>query len=96
MKDFNERFGTNFTADDKVILNNLSSRLLANKDLEGSIVNNSRDAAKIKFDSVFQDELIKMLNSHFDLYKKLDNSPELKEYVNSRVFDYIHRKIKNI
>lgn len=94
IKDINDRFGTTFNSEDKVILNTLSQRLLGNETLEGSIKNNNRNAAKIKFDSLFQGELITMLNSHFDLYKKLDENPELKNYVNDRIFDFVHRKVE--
>lgn len=94
IKDMNDRFGTSFGSEDKIILNSLSQRLMKNEALEGSIRNNARAAAKIKFDNLFSDELVTMLNSHFDLYKKLDESPELKRFVNDRVFDFVHRKIE--
>jgi type I restriction enzyme R subunit len=94
IKDINDRFGTTFNTEDKVILNTLSQRLMDNQSLEGSIKNNNRDAAKIKFDTLFQGELITMLNSHFDLYKKLDENPELKSFVNDRIFDFVHRKVE--
>jgi type I restriction enzyme R subunit len=93
IKDVNDRFGTNFTDGDRVILNNLSSKLMENKILEGSIKNNSKEAARIKFNQIFQDELVSMLNGHFDLYKKLDGSVELKEYVNQKMFDFVHKKM---
>lgn len=93
IKEINERFGTAFNSEDKVILNTLSRKLLSNQSLEGSIKNNTKRAAKIKFDELFQEELITMLNSHFDLYKKLDESPELKSFVNERIFDFVSKKI---
>lgn len=93
IKDINERFGAEFNSDDKVILNSLSKKLLDNTSLEGSIKNNNRDAAKIKFDRLFQSELVTMLNSHFGLYKKLDVNPELKNYVNNRIFEYVSNKV---
>ncbi len=95
IKEINERFGTAFNTEDKVILNMLSQKLLNNQALEGAIKNNSKDAAKIKFNALFQEELITMLNSHFDLYKKLDESPELKSFVNDRVFEYVVRQTAN-
>lgn len=93
IKDINERFGTAFTSDDKVILNNLSRKLMQNRVLEGSIKNNNKDAAKIKFNELFQDELLSMVTSHFDLYKRLDSRPELKTYVNDRIFDFVSKKM---
>lgn len=92
--DINQRFGTAFNTEDKVILNSLSQRLMQNETLEGSIKNNNRHASKIKFDTLFNDELVTMLNGHFDLYKKLDENPELKSYVNDRIFDFVHRKVE--
>lgn len=95
VKDINDKFGTNFTPEDRVILNNLSKRLAENKSLSGSIKNNSRDVAKIKFNEIFQGELISMLNQHFDFYRKLDSNIELKEYVNQKIFDYVNKKTKD-
>jgi len=95
IKDVNDKFGTSFSSDDRVILNSLSARLLENEILSGSIKNNTRDAAKIKFDEIYQEEKIKMLNQHFDLYKKLDSSPELNAYVNEKLFDFVHKRMKN-
>ena len=95
IKDVNDKFGTSFNSEDRVILNSLSARLLQNAVLSGSIKHNSRDAAKIKFDEIYQEEKIKMLNQHFDLYKKLDASPELNAYVNEKLFDFVHKRMKS-
>jgi type I restriction enzyme R subunit len=91
--EINERYGTNFDDDDKVILNNLSQKMLQNKVLQGAILNNEASAAKIKFDEVFDQELISMLNSHFELYKKLDERPELKKFANEKLFEYLLKKV---
>lgn len=93
IKEINERFGTNFTDADKVILNDLTKRLYRSEILKGSVQNNSKDSAKLKFDELFQNELVDMLDGHFNLYQKLDQSPELKKFVQERVFEYVVRKI---
>ncbi len=93
IKEINDRYGTNFSDSDKVILNDLSLRLLKSDVLQGSIKNNSKDSAKLKFDQLFQDELVGVLDNHFNLYQKLDQSPELKKFVQERVFEYVVRKI---
>jgi type I restriction enzyme R subunit len=94
IKEINDRFGTVFSDKDKVILNTLSRKLLQNQSLDGAIKNNTKNAAKIKFNELFKGELVDMVNSHFDLYKKLDESPELKEFVNDRIFEFIIKKAK--
>lgn len=93
IKEINERYGTNFTDSDKVILNDLSLRLIKSEILQGSVKNNSKDSAKLKFDQLFQDELVGVLDNHFNLYQKLDQSPELKKFVQEKVFEYVIRKI---
>ncbi len=95
IKEINERYGTNFTNTDRVILNDLSMRLLHNETLKGSVKNNSKDSAKLKFDQLFQDELVGVLDNHFNLYQKLDQSPELKKFVQEKVFEYVVRKMDN-
>lgn len=93
IKEVNERYGTNFNNADRVILNDLSKRLLESKIFVGSVRNNSKDAAKLKFDQLFQDELVGVLDNHFSLYQKLDQSPELKKFVQERVFEYVVKRI---
>lgn len=93
IKEINERYGTNFNDSDKVILNDLSARLLKSAILQGSVQNNSKDSAKLKFDQLFQDELVGMLDNHFNLYQKLDQSPELKKFVQEKVFEHVVKKI---
>ncbi len=94
VKEINERYGTNFNTDDRVILNDLSERLVGNVDLSGTIRANSKDNAKIKFDQLFNDELVRMLNSHFELYKKLDENPELRKFVNDRIFEHVSKRVE--
>ncbi len=93
IKEVNERYGTSFNDGDRVILNDLSRRLLESEVLQGSVKNNSKDSAKLKFDQLFQDELVNVLDNHFSLYQKLDQSPELKKFVQERVFEYVVRKM---
>ena len=93
IKEINERYGTSFNDGDRVILNDLSKRLLNNETLNGAVKNNSKDSAKLKFDQLFQDELVGVLDQHFSLYQKLDQSPELKKFVQDRVFEYVVRRM---
>lgn len=94
IKEINDRYGTNFSDSDRIILNDLSLRLVKSEVLQGSVKNNSKDAAKLKFDQLFQDELVGVLDNHFSLYQKLDQSPELKKFVQERVFEYVVKKMK--
>ena len=52
--------GLHFTEGDKVILNSISMKMLQDPVLDGSIMNNSKDSAKIKFNEMFQGELVEV------------------------------------
>jgi len=93
LKEVNDRFGTEFSDEDRVILNDLSMRLLENKRLKGTIQNNSPDAAMIRYKKMYQDEKIGMLNRHYSLYEKLDQNKELDEFVMKRVFEFVMKKL---
>ena len=94
IKDINERFQTDFNADDRVILNDLSQRLVNNPDLSGAIRANSRDNVKIKFDDLFNSELVNILQAHLELYQKLDGNPELKNAINDHIFEFVFNRVK--
>lgn len=95
INDVNKNFGTTFSEEDRVLLNNLSKRLLWNEALIGAISNNSsEDAIRVKFDELFTQELVDMFRSNFDLFHKIDQNVELKDYVNKKMFDFINKQVK--
>ncbi len=93
IKEVNDRFGTEFTQEDKERLNELAARLFKNKKLHGTVTNNPKDAAMIRYEKMYQDEKIDMLNSHYNLYSKLDRNKEVDDYVKNRIFDFIYKKL---
>lgn len=95
VKDVNEKYGTNFTDNDRVIADKLSKKLMEDTNLEGSINNNARDIAKVKFDELFEKELVQMVNNHFDFYQKVNDDQDTRSYLKDRIFDMVYRKIKN-
>ncbi len=94
VKDVNEKYGTSFTEEDRVIADKLRQRLMKDESLEGSINNNARDIAKVKFDELFEKELVDMVNSHFDFYQKVNDSQDTRAYLKDRIFDMVYRKTK--
>jgi type I restriction enzyme R subunit len=94
VKDVNEKYGTNFTDEDRIIADKLSQKLMEDENLEGSINNNARDIAKVKFDELFEKELVEMVNNHFDFYQKINDDKDTRGYLKDRIFDMVYRKIK--
>lgn len=94
IKDVNEKYGTEFTPEDKVIASVLSQKLADNESLGGSIENNARDIARVKFDDLFEKEMVSMVNDHFGFYQKVSGDRDVQDYVKDRMFDAIYRKKK--
>ncbi|MCZ2151726.1 MAG: hypothetical protein LC126_28620 [Bryobacterales bacterium] len=76
----NEHYGTDFTDEDKVshFADDMDRRL---QDVEGlrramdSSVNPSEDTRRLAFDSFFGDTLEDMIDSNFEIYKKIKDDP---------------------
>ncbi len=90
LKDVNDKYGTDFTKEDRVILGNLSERLAEDVSLEGSMRHNTRETARVKFDAAFQRELIKLYRDHFNFYKKVNNNRESKGHIMEKIFSNMY------
>ncbi len=93
VKEMNDRFGTEFTAEDIVDIGRIAEKLVSDISVQGAIKNNSVDAAKIKFDQVLQNELINMFKQKMDFYKKLDKNPELKTFFGERMYSHVRKEV---
>ena len=93
IKEVNDKFETDFTEKDRVSINDLTSSLLRNKELKIVIENNPKKSAEIKYDDIFEDESVDMVNRNFDFYKKITDNPRLKKDLRRRIFDYIYKEL---
>lgn len=93
VKEMNDRFGTEFTAEDIVDIGHIADKLIQNDSVQGAIKNNTVDVAKIKFDQVLQNELIGMFKQKMDFYKKLDKNPELKAFFGDRMYSHVRKEV---
>lgn len=72
IKTLNDTFGIDLTDEDKVDIQHLRDRLIANeKLLEFFNPNNSRDNIRERFDEEVDSELLEFINSKLELYNKL-------------------------
>jgi type I restriction enzyme R subunit len=69
--ELNERFGTNLTDKDKVTLSQLQEILGADESLKASVRINPPETARLAFDQVVQERLQEIVESNFDLYKRV-------------------------
>lgn len=79
IEEFNARFGTNFSDEDKLCIHEIETRLTTNAALEASVRVNSPENARLSFDHVVTDLLQDMVDGHFKFYKQVNDGPEFSK-----------------
>lgn len=93
IEEVNERFGTDFTDGDKVFFAELETRLTANETLNISAKNNPKNDLKLVFNHIFEDQLHNMVESNFDIYKKIVENTEFGNFIKDKMFEDVYQKI---
>lgn len=88
VKSINEQFGLPEGMEEDGML--LISRIRDRDDIKKAIVNNPKGAAREHFNSVMQDELMKMFRERADFYKKLDEDAALKDTIAEKIFEEMY------
>jgi type I restriction enzyme R subunit len=73
IKDLNDRFGTDFSDEDKVFIEQLESRLISDPVLENSLQVNTPENFRLTFDNVVNDVVQEMIDSNFKFYKQIND-----------------------
>jgi len=90
--ELNERFGTNLTDKDKVTLGQLQDLLGADESLKASVRVNPPETARLAFDQVVQERLQEIVESNFDLYKRLADDPAFARVLIDWLFSEFRRE----
>lgn len=83
----NERFGTTFTDKDKVSLKGLEERLAGNDALSASLKANTKENARLTFDHVVKDQLQEMVDTNFELYKRVTDDGQFAKFLLDWLFE---------
>ena len=87
----NDRYGTAFTTEDKVrhFAGDMERRLVEKNALREALnpkVNPSLETRRLAFDTFFDDTLEDMIETNFELYKKVNSDPALAELLRAVLF----------
>jgi type I restriction enzyme R subunit len=80
LKELNERFGTNFTEDDKVFIRALEEKLAGDAALDASVKVNTPENARLTFDHVANDKIQELIDTNFKFYKQINDNEQFAEY----------------
>ena len=92
IEELNDTFGTSFTEEDKFVLGRMQENLLADQFLSNQLETSSKDALKASFEVSAREELGKLVDSHFKLYKKVQDDKSLGEFLMVKMFEQYCRK----
>lgn len=88
----NQRFGTNFSDDDKVFIEQLETKLDCSDTLKASIGVNSPQNARLTFNNVVNDQMQEVIETNFKFYKQVNDDPEFAKALLNWLFQkYLDR-----
>ena len=88
----NERFGLNLGDEHRVTLDQIRSALDNDAGLDASARVNTRENVRLTFDPKVEDKIQEIVESNFDLYKRITDDPDFGRAVKNFLFDdYIRR-----
>ena len=94
IEEMNDRYGTEFTDSDKVILSRLKNSLENNEELKTSARINSEQNFKLSFKHMFDEVLLSFISDHFAFYKKINDNKDLKKDLTDNIFTMIYKSLK--
>ncbi|MGH8631023.1 MAG: hypothetical protein ACREU7_09700 [Burkholderiales bacterium] len=93
LRDLNERFGTSFKEEDKIVIRQLEESLATNEALAASVRANTVDNARLTFDHVANDRLQELVEINFEFYKRVTDDPAFSRLFVDWMFDRIRKRV---
>lgn len=95
IEELNERFGTNFTEQDRVFVEELENRLIEHPGLEASVRANTPENARLTFDHVIEDLLQDMVDKNFELYKRVTDDERFGEFFKEELYRRYRKNVES-
>jgi len=92
VKAFNDRFGTNFTNEDKVrkmtaeLMHDVKTDKTAMENINASLEKNDIQNAQISFTDILKEKMINHIDSNFEVFKEYNDNPEFKAFLAGHMF----------
>lgn len=94
IRELNERFGTDFTEEDKVFIQQLEERLTGDPALVASVRVNTLENARLTFDHVVTDRLQDMVDTNFKFYKRITDDREFSKFFLDWLFERFRSSLR--
>jgi hypothetical protein len=94
IRELNERFGTDFTEEDRVFIQNLGQKLAGDLALVAAVQTNTPENARLAFDYVANDRLQDMVDANFKFYKRITDDKDFGKFFLDWLFDRFRKSLQ--
>ena len=94
VQDVNKRWGVDFGIEQQKTLTNMSDELAGDEELQSVVTNNTRQNASVHFEGIFGEKVDDQFDHDRKLWEQLTNNPELREYIEKKMFSFVSDKIR--
>lgn len=100
VKAFNERFGTQFTNEDKVrkmtsaLMQDVKEDKIAMDNINASIHKNDIQNAQITFTDVLKEKMINHIDSNFEVFKEYNDNAEFRAFLANQMFKLLIKDLR--
>ncbi|MBW4590144.1 cytochrome P450 [Aetokthonos hydrillicola Thurmond2011] len=93
IQEINQRFGTDFSEDERVFIERLELKLDESKPLQASTRVNSPENIRLTFNNITSDLMQEMIETNFNFYKQFNDDQDFSELLMGFLFNrYMDRK----
>jgi type I restriction enzyme, R subunit len=92
--ELNERFGTDFSEEDKVFVKLLEDKLAEDVSLLASVEANTPENARLTFDHVVTDRLQEMVDTNFKFNKRINDDRDFGKFFLDWLFERLRKSLK--
>src|SRR5207249_6483486 len=93
IRELNERFGTDFSEEDRVFIARLEETLAADPALVASVRVNTPENARLTFDHVVTDRLQEMVDTNFKFYKRVTDDRDFARFFVDWLFERFRKSL---
>jgi type I restriction enzyme R subunit len=93
IKELNQRFGTDFTEEDRLVIRQLEEHLTGNPTLAQSVRVNTPENAMLTFKEVLEDLLQELIDTQFKFYKQVNANPDFAQTLTKFLFDRYRKSL---
>lgn len=94
IRELNDRFGTDFTEEDKVFIEKLEGRLGQDDSLRTAVRINPPENARLTFELKARERIQDLIDTDFDFYKRVTDDPGFRKYFLDVLFERFRREVE--